>query len=610
MQAGVVLKHLRKYRPDWCIDIKVGYGKHSALVGLCNRVYTDKDVLPLDTYSTKVMVAFFENHAGYPDRPNSKVTNCLRDVFGLEYDPSLGRYECPRGQEKMDRTADYLRSIGCTANGNGTFNAVVIHYEGNTSAHKKNLSHWQAAAFCDTVIRAGRVPVILDWDGRSSLYDQKRIFCPIVSEDDIWGGFGSGDAETIACLIQQAEAFIGIDSGPGKISSSTDTPAIHCWKGHHPIQFHDPAPNTTHLVPVTHTRLEPCRDRPEIVQYFKEHYIHRTYTGEHGLVYEVQKWLGEVLGCETAIPSVQFVLPGGIGDCVWALHKIKSVAAGRPIDIIVSGNANSEIDRRALPFLKRFGFIRSATVLDISVLIDHDSPADALGRYRYVPDGLQGNHHFLIPNAPLEAGKRLETWLPQHPIDWSIMDEFSWENTERGTEAGKELKPFAVFYLGPETGNTVEGHNRGTIWTPGQWVELGKKLMDKGLKIAIVGANYDRSYWEKFVRPEVERTGMKWYDFIGAFEIGETFGLMREAKMIIGYQCGLIIVGHYLGMNTATWWRRNGDSIHPHRKIGFSEEMRNAWMNPAYADRYLGMVYGREQVDDLLYEIDVRKWLK
>jgi hypothetical protein len=558
------------------------------------------------------MIPFFENCQYYTDRPNSKVTNCLRDVFGLDYDPSLGRYECPRSIEKMNVVAAYLASIGCKSKEPWKWNAVVLHYEGNTSCHKKNLRHWQVSALCDSILEAGRVPIILDWDKRSTVYDQRDIFCPVVSPDDIWGGFGSGDAETIACLISQAEAFIGIDSGPGKISSSTDTPSLHCWIGHHPMQFHDPAPNTTHLLPITHDRLDPCRDKPEILDYFKEHYLHRTYIGEHGLVQEGQKWLAEVIG--SPLPSnqrpVKFVLPSGIGDCVWALHKIRAIANGRPIDVIISGNANNEIERRALPFLKRFDFIRSAAVLDVSVLIDHSDPADAKGRYRYVPDGLKGNHHFLIPNATLERGERLETWLPEYPIDWKTMDSFDWSGTEKGTEAGKKLQPFAAFYLGPETGNTGEGHNRGSLWTPGQWVELGKALTDRGLQIAIVGASYDRSYWERFVRPEVERSGMQWVDMIGKFEIGETFAFLREAKLLCSYQCGLAIVGHYIGMNVITWWRRAGASIHPHRLISFNEAMKDSWTNPALADRYIGAIYGRETVADLLGEIDARGWTR
>jgi len=615
VQATVVLKHLRKYRPLWTVHVKAGYGKHTAFIGHCAKVFHDKEPAPSpDDYTVHLTPGFWENQSRYIDRPNSKITNCLADVFGISYDPSLGRYEIEQPQDKFGLAAWYLASIGCQLK-NGKFNAVVIQYQGNTVPERKDLAHWQAHALCELAIRAGRVPIILDWDKRSPLPDNKRIFCPGVGPNDIWGNFGSGDAATIACLIQQAEAFIGIDSGPGKIASSTDTPSLICWTGHHPLQFHDPAPNTTHLIPSRHKFMVPIEGNVRRLEYFERAYHWLCYLDSpQSLTWQACRWLGEILGVQVDAPTVQYVLPTGIGDSVWALHKIRAINEaenhGEPIDVILSGDSASEVDRRSLSFLKRFSFIRSVQVQDVPVLRDLNNPTDAQGRYRYQPDGRQGHHHYLIPNATLEQGIRIEEWLEDYEVDWSVMNAFSFKGTEHGQMAAKKLGKFVAFYLGPMAGNTTEGHNRGPIWTPEDWGELAKYFTSRGCKIAIVGAPYDRSYYETFILPIFVGLGIPFVDLIGAFpDIGDTFSLLRGASCVCSYQCGLGIVSALFGVPTAMWWRPDGDSIHSFRKVCFDERMASAWVNPTYRDRYLVLIYGRDTAAGVIAKIEVKKWV-
>lgn len=612
IQLSVVLKHLRKYRRDWEIHIRCGRGKHSALKGLCEKVWHDQEAEPNPAdFNTVLDLGWWENYNRYYDRPNSKITNCLHECFSLPWDAELGRYECAAGPQAKHRTAAYLRSIGAVETGL-RFNAVVLHYEGNTSQQKKNLYHWQAEDICKAILRTGRIPVILDWDSRSPLPDDRRIFCPRPAADDIWGGFGSGDAETIAALIGQCEAYIGVDSGPGKIASATDTPTLLCWIEHHPIQFHDPAPNTVHLIPVKHRELPPPRDDQRIGDWFEQHYLFTTYDGEHDLVKRVTAWLWQTTsynGENKAMNNVQYVLPGGIGDATWALLKIQSIAGDGPLDIILSGDPRKEVDRRCVPYLERFDFVRTARVLDVAVLVDKDNPNDDQGRYRYVEDGQRGDYHYLIPNATLERGQRLETWLPEHTIDWELFKHFSWRDTARGDATAEALDPFVAFYLGPEAGNTVEGHNRNWLWEPKHWIELGAAMCERGLHVAVVGAGYDRSFWERYVKKGVQESGQHWFDLIGEFEIGETLALLRRAKVVVSYQCGLGIVAHYLGTPTVMWWRPDGDTAHPKRKVCFHNAMKDSWVRPGREDRHLGCLYGQETVGDITATIDRRGWL-
>jgi Glycosyltransferase family 9 (heptosyltransferase) len=616
VQAGVLLKYLRKYRSGWQVHCRVGRGKHTAIRGLCQHVFHDDEPDQKDSdYDTVLSLGFYENYCRYPDRPNTKITNCLREVFGLDWSPddaALNRYEVRVSPAALHRATLWLAAAGCTGKGN-KFNSVVIHYEGNTSPAKKNLGHWQVLPLVDLIVKAGRVPVLLDWDRRSVLLSDPRVKNPGTQAKELWGDFGSGDAETIAALITLSEAYMGVDSGPGKIASATETPSLICWRGHHPIQFHDPAPNTVHLIPQMHRELPPVAGHPPVIMFFESNYRFITYQSEHDLINQAAGWIRDTLsfrGRASVMDSIVFALPSGIGDVAWALTKIRSIAAGRPIEVVLAGDPREEVNHRAVPFLKRFPFVEKVTVADVPILYSREEPNDSRGRYRYLSDGERAGMYYLVPNAVLEAGRRLEEWLPEHPCDWKVFDEFCWVGTERAQELALAMDPFVVFYLGPERGHTDEGHNRGWLWEPSHWVELGRAMHERGMSVCVVGASYDRSFWEKYVKNGVEHNGQAWVDLIGKLEIGETFKLLKRARCVFAYQSGLAICNVYFGGRTVSWWRPDGNSAHPDRLVSFDERMAASWVPPGREGNYLGCIYGREAVSDIVAEVDRRGWLR
>jgi FkbM family methyltransferase len=128
---------------------------------------------------------------------------------------------------------------------------------------------------CDKVLEAGYVPIVLDWDFRTPLADGKRIHNPN-SRHDLWGGTGTGDAETLAALIALSSLMIGVDSGPLHVAGATSTPTIGVWTGHHPLHYFEHADNVTHLVPEHHRQLLRA-ERDAGMKYFHEHYRFTTY---------------------------------------------------------------------------------------------------------------------------------------------------------------------------------------------------------------------------------------------------------------------------------------------------------------------------------------------
>ena len=279
IQFTSVLRHISKYRPGWIVDVISDIGKCSAIHGLCNRVMTRGHESVGFHYNRIISLSWDENYCRYLDRPNTKITKCLAEVFKIDYDWSLGGYKILPSATNRDRAIEYFNRIG-VREVSGRFPVVLVHYQGNTSPWKKNLSDQQAKLICDFLLLRGLTPVILDWDNRSPLIDQKTVFSPSV-RDRLWGEIGTGCASTIAELVRLSVAYVGIDSGPGKAASATDTPTWICWTGHHPFQFHDPSYNTKHILS---NEPIPPSEVPQIKNLFEKNYQHSYYGSESKLV--------------------------------------------------------------------------------------------------------------------------------------------------------------------------------------------------------------------------------------------------------------------------------------------------------------------------------------
>lgn len=274
-QMNAVLRHLPKHRPHWSVDYRAEEGKHQVGRGIVTNTFSFKEPYPSDHYDLEVQIVLYGKWYGWKDRPNTLAVSCLHERFGIDWNP-----ECGRQRIEVNQRAELMARMLLPHNG-----FVAIHYDGTTAQDKKNLTHEQVDRICRHVGVLGYTPIILDWKYRCPLTNHYRLRAP--SE---WGG----NAEMVCAVINRCRAFVGIDSGPAKCASATDVPSLVVWTGHHPAQFHDPSPNTTHLVPVGYHSLEPVRNDPGVVEWFERHYNYRFYASDP--VGTVKQWLSEVLG--------------------------------------------------------------------------------------------------------------------------------------------------------------------------------------------------------------------------------------------------------------------------------------------------------------------------
>lgn len=289
VQISAVLRHLAKHRPNWFIDYQAEPGRHEVGREIVGCTFAYGEPYPAPRYDAEVQIVLFDTWANWQDRPNTRVASCLHERFGLPWDAECGRYVVnvrPEVTTEVERVmTTFVPGIRDTGKP-----IVGIHYKGDSSPAKKDLSDAQAAVVCDHVLAMGRVPLVFDWRG----------VCPLAAKPGVCTTGGKAfsrewgrSAEYNCAVIRRCEAFVGIDSGPGKCASSTDIPTLITWTRHHPAPFHDPAANTTHLVQVGYNGLDPVCNDPGVVAWFEAHHRVLQYDGDP--VYMIKTWLNEML---------------------------------------------------------------------------------------------------------------------------------------------------------------------------------------------------------------------------------------------------------------------------------------------------------------------------
>lgn len=260
VQMSAVLRHVRKYRPHWIVDFQAEKGRHCVGAGIVANTFAYGDPYPSPHYDAEVQICLYDTWCNWHDRPNTRVSSCLHERFGLGWDAECGRYQVNIQNETHKWAKNELYAE----------NWVAIHHQGDSSKAKKDLTYEQADEIGYYIRKLGYQPCTLGRHNR-------------------WGG----NAEKNCAIISRCKAFVGIDSGPSKCASATDTPTLVTWTGHHPAPFHDPAPNTTHLVPVGYHGLDPVCNDPDVIRWFEAHHTVWQYRGDP--VEEIRAWLKETL---------------------------------------------------------------------------------------------------------------------------------------------------------------------------------------------------------------------------------------------------------------------------------------------------------------------------
>ncbi len=208
-------------------------------------------------------------------------------------------------------------------------------------------------------------------------------------------------------------------------------------------------------------------------------------------------------------------VPSGVGDVYWALTKIKAFADGKPVKIVIQ----SSLYDRAVAWAEMVDFIDGAE----------------FGVFKCGPaklHGIQGRWKnldaVLWPNAVIDRGERIETWLPHLPIDLNFKIKCP------------DYAPRVIVYPS-SMGSAV-------------WTQRGGEFWDKVIThmakfigpVTVVGSHWDQSMADQITAPCEKLIGMT--------SLPELAGMLKTARVVVGVISGVTILANHFRTPCVTIW--------------------------------------------------------
>lgn len=225
VHLSIPLKHIKSQRPKWEVDVAVSPRRENLFChsNLCRKVFTYTR-LPLDKHYDWV----YENETivftkqwdqpydtlqlplkKYPGFPVSWATHFTKEVLQLELENELFSFFVgtdDRYHTIAERTVPFEKY-------------AVINYYGKTNDSVSYFGEQEARKTCQILMEKGLTPIILDFDNRSLLPDNQKIFRANIPQE-------SG---VLAAFLKRAAVYIGLDSGPLALAAAVGTPTIALW---------------------------------------------------------------------------------------------------------------------------------------------------------------------------------------------------------------------------------------------------------------------------------------------------------------------------------------------------------------------------------------------
>lgn len=248
----------------------------------------------------------------------------------------------------------------------------------------------------------------------------------------------------------------------------------------------------------------------------------------------------------------------GIGDWVWIAQKL--INQKEKFDWIMPVNHGSAVEKRAVQLEKLFPIlINTMTYQKLNFRRDV-----AAYSYKGRWSNLEAKTIYLEANSHLEAGKRIEDFLPDLPTSFILPFETSIENA---IEASNLLERFEGHKVcGIYTSNHAKARDS---WMEEEWTALIKmiKKYNPDYKFVFIGADYDRPLTES-IYSKLDKD-----DYVTCIEkeLGTAIEVLKRLDIFIGFQSGLTIINELIGAKQTVMLYWN-DQAH--------SNIINSWADP------------------------------
>lgn len=247
-------------------------------------------------------------------------------------------------------------------------------------------------------------------------------------------------------------------------------------------------------------------------------------------------------------------VPPGVGDLYWALTKLRAFRKHFGFEHVTLAIQKTSKDR-AIEWQQMVDFVDDARYVAFT-------PGPALRT------GFERNHgpldFILWPNAVLDRGEHLSTWMPDLALDLEFQVE-----TRLPPAAVDEIARGAIVLYA-----SAVGVNRA--WFPKRrgdfWIALARELEQRfGRKPILIGAGWDRDN-------NIEALREHTFELVGSTTLSQVAFLLQNARGVIGVISGMTILANHFKTPTVAF---APDKHHP--------EFPYTWIRPGAQPWYTAL---------------------
>lgn len=261
-------------------------------------------------------------------------------------------------------------------------------------------------------------------------------------------------------------------------------------------------------------------------------------------------------------------VPGGFGDTHWIMLKMESMIerwfAGKKPIVHVIGEPDPRHNRSG-DYISRLPFV------DFGGYVPGGVPVLLAAFHAQILAHGHGFDLSVYASRHIEAGLRIEKWMPSLEVNWNYEITETEEDREFGEQFLERHGPFALvtfFNTGYYVDATEDMTDERIV---GLMHKLAEELHPR--KLILTGGWWDREYHDRLATmgaPAVVTSGTT----TGA----QMLALLRRADAFVGHQAGNTMLAHHFNTPTVLFWSKRWRNSARVRRI--EDGMWTAWACP------------------------------
>lgn len=279
-------------------------------------------------------------------------------------------------------------------------------------------------------------------------------------------------------------------------------------------------------------------------------------------------------------------MPPGIGDLHWIMTKLESFKEKHNIKKVKVhmnlGRPGMECYHDcSLEYLELIPFVD--TFESIMEIIPFEYSLNG-GSGKSLFENHGGCDYMIELNSKLEAGIRLQDILPEYDMNWNYpinepAESKAFAEKIKTIVGGKII----LLFTSSVSGNDIWVRE---LWTPEDWMALASAIYKKtGCSPVFIGARWDASYVKRVLELDKDKIIC---DLTGRTPVVHLFALLREAAVLVAFQCGVLMMGiHFKTPAVGFWPIINGTNP----EGVFKRDFMRSWL-PPWADEVGFIPYG------------------